>query len=114
MIAYRIPEGVKQSGGHARPALHTLEGGQILVDQPMLYLWRQADGRQLEEIISLAQSEWQLPIDVYAWLACLAEACLLERRGAEIGLDQQDVEFLALGEGGREQRRRRRCAFAVL
>ena len=95
MIAYRVPAGVKQYDWHGRPSLHTPEGGQTLVDQPMLSLWRQADGRRLNEIMPLAQNEWRWTIDVYAGLACLAEAGLLERQGA-----QADPVTYQIGSGG--------------
>jgi GT2 family glycosyltransferase len=75
-LAYTHPEGVKDASGE-RPMLTTTEGGFIAVDHALLELWRRANGRTLEQIVSDALQG--LDGIAAAAVGCLSEAGLLAR-----------------------------------
>ena len=73
-IRYQIPPGVQAVSESGRPALSTPQGGKIIVDPPLLELWRGADGKTLAEL----EAASSLP-HLRASLACLCQAGLLAR-----------------------------------
>jgi len=81
MIQYRCPSGVSLSEVAGRPVLVNPLGGKVVIDSRLAELWKQAQGKTLDELTTSAAE----PEDgvVRAALACLAEAGLLERVGFE-------------------------------
>lgn len=80
MITYHHAAGVAAGGLHGRPALVLPKEGRVVVDDDVMRLWQRADGKTLTEI--LAGSADGNATFIRAAIACLAEAALLERRGA--------------------------------
>ncbi|HBE16937.1 MAG TPA: hypothetical protein DEG17_11830 [Cyanobacteria bacterium UBA11149] len=62
-----------------RPLISTNEGGKVAIDPVLLSLWQEANGRDLEEIITHFRADGAIPKAILAGLACLAEAGLLIR-----------------------------------
>src|SRR6185503_4475663 len=80
MITYHHAAGVTAGVLHGRPALVLPKEGRVVVDDAVMRLWTIADGKALTEILA-ASSDRDTDF-VRAAMACLAEAGLLERRGA--------------------------------
>jgi GT2 family glycosyltransferase len=92
-ILYHIPLGVELASSKERPMVSTQSGGRIVFDQRLMTLWKYANGRSLEQIISHFRKQNFDPTRVRAGLACLAEAGLLEREdGASSIEDHQLVQ----------------------
>jgi GT2 family glycosyltransferase len=62
-----------------RPVIYTEDGIPVAVDQPLLSLWRCAQGQSLDQVLANCQSEHLPPELLCASLACLVEAGLLNR-----------------------------------
>ncbi len=75
-VSYCRPAGVENPAG--TDLLVSAEGGAVVIDAPLLHLWRAADGRTLGELHALEVLAGIRDILPEA-LACLAEAGLLRR-----------------------------------
>lgn len=82
MITYRIPYGVKEYKTGKHQCLAPPDSGCIIVDDHILRIWREADGKQISEIVENTPAEKQ-PEMILA-LGCLAEAGLLKREGEHL------------------------------
>ena len=78
MLRYRRPSQVNLIQEN-RPLLTTPQGGKVAVDAALAALWKDADGRCLEEIVARFRSPETPEEVVLAGLACLSEAGLLDR-----------------------------------
>lgn len=81
MLTYRHSPGIAPDALHGRPALALPSESRVAVDADVLSLWRLADGRAFEEIVSAWHRGASDEPFVRAALACLSEALLLERVG---------------------------------
>lgn len=81
MISYFIPPQVTESRVLGRPALFTAQSGKVVVDQLLLKLWRNANGRNLDDCLHAPELQTLSEDDIRAALACLTEAGLLRRLG---------------------------------
>ena len=96
MSRYSSPEQVKLSWLHGRPLLSLPEGGQVALDSTLLSLWQAANGHSLHEVLA-SQAAQSLPADaVRLAIACLAEAGLLRREGAEPPITATPAPFSSL------------------
>lgn len=84
MFTYHIPPGVSLVWQGKRPLLSLPPGGRVATDRRLVDLWRLADGCTLAEALPRAQALGCPPGESAAGLACLAQAGLLERRGAPL------------------------------
>lgn len=82
MINYRCPSGVSLSEVAGRPVLVNALGGKVAIDHTLAELWKQAQELPPEALVG-SKPEPEASA-VWAALACLSEAGLLERVGYEI------------------------------
>ena len=80
MITYHHADGVRPDVLHGRPALALPREGRVAVDDDVLRVWTQADGKTLSAILESWPGSSQDATFVRATLACLSEGGLLERR----------------------------------
>lgn len=80
MLNYQIPPGVQAITSGKTPLLTTTAGGRVIVDAPMLALWKKADGQSLESLVVDEGGTGTASLAIRAALACLAEAGLLSRQ----------------------------------
>lgn len=81
MFTYRVPPGVAPQVVAGHPALTTPEGGQVVLDERLLALWRAADGHSPAEVLAAPAAASLPPDAVLVALAALAEGGLLARAG---------------------------------
>jgi GT2 family glycosyltransferase len=81
MIKYQVPSGVTSSKHHGRIVLNTEQGGEVVIDENILYLWQKAQGKTLEQILDEERS--LLGDVVRTGVACLVEGGFLVREGFE-------------------------------
>lgn len=80
MSRLQIPAGVLPIHNGRQILLTTPQGGRVWIDRIMLEVWRHADGRTEQEILSHFETDKGLPsARVAAALECLAQAGLLAR-----------------------------------
>jgi len=80
-LRYRIPDGLTPSRIGHRWCLPTTRGGKVAVDDRVIELWQKANGRSLDEILSLTAGADIDALAIRAGLACLCEAGFLIREG---------------------------------
>jgi GT2 family glycosyltransferase len=80
-FSYHIPEGVHPYQNGKTTLLSTPSNGRVIIDRQLLYVWQQADGKTIDELLSSTQESMRNKLQIRAALACLAEAGLLARQG---------------------------------
>lgn len=100
MTHYTCPHLVELYWLHGRPLLSLPDGGRIALDRTLLSLWQAADGHSLDEILASSVAK-SLPVEaVRLVIACLAEAGLLTREGAEPQIAVPPPPFSSYQNGG--------------